>query len=451
MTPAGPPHESKVTGRVAAVGSRASRPRRVMRLLSVLAMSFGGALACGRTGLELLADVGNDGGASGYEAGEASGADAAPDAAADIVVPDVDLDAPSGPDGVVADAAADVPSCIEAADSGSLPPSCAPGGPGMTNCGPGGSGCESCCASLEVEGGTYYRTYTYGETSSYADPATVSGFRLDKYLVTVGRFRQFIAAWSAGYYPPNGSGKHTHLNEGLGLAVAPNVDAGQTYESGWDATDWNNAPYIDPTTANLQCVSPFYTWTVTAAANENLPINCATWWESYAFCIWDGGFLPSEAEWEYAAAGGSQQLEYPWGNTASSSPTDPGTANQYAIYDCNYPSGSGSCSGVTSIAPVGFASLGVGRWGQFDLAGEVFEWNLDWYATPYADPSSDSAYLTTASSRVVRGASFGNSASYLLPPTRHPTSPPPRADGRGSGARGRRDLASLSRPANEEA
>src|SRR5580658_1893639 len=43
-------------------------------------------------------------------------------------------------------------------DSGvdaALPPSCAPGGPGMTNCGPGGSGTESCCTSLGVTGGTY--------------------------------------------------------------------------------------------------------------------------------------------------------------------------------------------------------------------------------------------------------------------------------------------------------
>jgi formylglycine-generating enzyme required for sulfatase activity len=177
----------------------------------------------------------------------------------------------------------------------------------MTNCGAGGSGTESCCTSLEVtnalksEASPYYRTYTYGQTFSYADPATVSGFRLDKYLVTVGRFRQFVAAWSGGYYPSAGSGKHTHLNEGAGLA---NSASAGTYETGWDAVDWNNTTDIDPTTENLQSESPYSTWAATATMNENLPINTANWFESYAFCIWDGGFLPSEAEWEYAAPGG---------------------------------------------------------------------------------------------------------------------------------------------------
>jgi len=258
--------------------------------------------------------------------------------------------------------------------------------------------------------------YTYGDTSSYADPATVSGFRLDRYLVTVGRFRQFVMAWSNNaYYPANASGIHAHLNNGQGLAQAPNVASGQTYEPGWDATDWNNATDIDPTTANLQCQSPNDTWTATATTNENLPINCVNWWESYAFCIWDGGFLPSEAEWEYAAAGGSQQLEYPWGNPTSSSTTDPGTANQYAIYNLYY------TGNATDIAPVGFASLGVGTWGQFDLAGEVFEWNLDWYDNSrlYQDPCTDCAYLTTASARVLRGGNFGDSTSSLLPPFRN--------------------------------
>jgi sulfatase modifying factor 1 len=290
------------------------------------------------------------------------------------------------------------------------PSSCQVSVAGTTNC--GGSS-ESCCTSLEVTpNGSYYRTYTNSGSgpTGEADSASITGFRMDKYLVTVGRFRQFVSAWNngSGYMPSAGSGKHTYLNAGQGLA---NSGSAGTYETGWDATDWNNTTDIDPTTANMTSCSPYSTWTASAGSQENLPINCVTWWEAYAFCIWDGGFLPSEAEWQYAAAGGSEQLEYPWGSTAPGMAC-PGTGCQYAIYNCDYPSGSGSCRGVTNIAPVGTATLGVGLWGQLDLAGEVWEWNLDWYAS-YVDPCTDCADLTAATGRVVRGNSYNNGTSTL--------------------------------------
>ncbi|MGH7297911.1 MAG: formylglycine-generating enzyme family protein, partial [Polyangiaceae bacterium] len=182
----------------------------------------------------------------------------------------------------------------------------------MTNC---GASSDSCCTSLEVPGGMYYRTYTNSGSAptGEADSASVTGFQLDKYLVTVGRFRQFVSAWAngAGYTPPSGAGKHTHLNGGLGLVnVGAPPDAGTVYETGWIATN-----EIVPTDENLTSCTPS-TWTTSAGSNENKPINCVTWEESYAFCIWDGGFLPSESEWEYAAAGGSEQREYPWGMAA---------------------------------------------------------------------------------------------------------------------------------------
>jgi formylglycine-generating enzyme required for sulfatase activity len=263
-----------------------------------------------------------------------------------------------------------------------------------------------------VTGGTYFRTYTNSGSgpTGEADPATVSDFRLDKYLVTVGRFRQFVAAWNsgAGFTPSQGSGKHTHLNGGKGLNAT-----GGGYEPGWATGNNTN---IAPTTANLtNCDAPSTpTWTATAASNENLPINCVNWWESSAFCIWDGGFLPSEAEWEYAAAGGSEQREYPWGAPP------PGTANQYAIYGCYYPSGSGSCTGVASIAPVGTATLGAGLWGQLDLMGDVQEQILDYWdgSSAYANPCADCANLTSASFRVVGHGYFGDTTADLLPPGR---------------------------------
>jgi formylglycine-generating enzyme required for sulfatase activity len=274
--------------------------------------------------------------------------------------------------------------------------------------------------------GPFYRTYTNsgGGPTGEADPASVSSFKLDKYLVTVGRFRQFVNAWNggAGYLPPAGSGKHTHLNGGQGLA---NSAKPGTYEAGWLASDNGN---IGPTKSNLYSLLPNldcggqHTWTKAAESGDVRPINCVSWYDAYAFCIWDGGFLPSEAEWEYAAAGGSQQREYPWGSEA------PGTENAYAIYGsccgpptCYYPS-SGNCKmGMpVNIAPVGTATRGAGLWGQLDMAGELYEWTLD-SLSRYVSPCTDCAYLPVADpdpyvgTRVQRGGTFGAAAQYFLP------------------------------------
>jgi formylglycine-generating enzyme required for sulfatase activity len=284
----------------------------------------------------------------------------------------------------------------------------------MTDC---GEASECCCTSMEVTAGTYYRTYMNSGSgpTGEADPATVSGLRLDKYLVTVGRYRQFVNG-GRGHIPAAGAGKHAYLNGGQGLA---NNGADGGFEPGWVTED---EYYVAPTNANLAC-SPtwnFATWTATASTQENLPINCVNWYEAYAFCIWDGGFLPSEAEWEFAAAGGSQQREYPWGSTNPAGEyvcyaADADIQEQYAIYGCDYPPNStctASCdSQVMAIAPVGTAVLGAGRWGQLDLAGEVWEWNLDWYAPLSA--CTDCTDATPGTARVMMGGDYSDPAPVL--------------------------------------
>jgi sulfatase modifying factor 1 len=310
--------------------------------------------------------------------------------------------------------------CI-ANDAGPPPPSCAAGGPGLANCGvtdAGGDG-ESCCTSLEVPAGTYFRTYTNdgnGPTGE-ADPATVSGFRLDKYEVTVGRFRQFLDAWEAGWRPAAGSGIHVHLNGGLGLA---NVATPGSYEIGWAPGPGNP---VDPTAAST---CPGLGPSSLDRRDPNLPIDCIDWSDAYAFCIWDGGFLPSEAEWEYAAAGGGQQREYPWGTMA------PGTRNLYAVYACSYPDEQRSCAPQTGeTAPTGITRLGAARWGHLDMAGNVYEWNLDFWNSTYVTPSVDGAYLTDISGgftlRVLRGGSFDEDEPEMVPPARNLNQPIDRA------------------------
>jgi formylglycine-generating enzyme required for sulfatase activity len=278
-------------------------------------------------------------------------------------------------------------------------------------------------------GGTFYRTYDFygvsggigpaadGGPTGEADPATVSGFRLDKYLVTVGRFRQFVAAWNAGWLPATESGKHIHLNRGQGLA---NSALPGTYEQGWVATDDSNVAPTDDNFAGCGD-SDAATWTNTPGTQESLPINCVNWWEAYAFCIWDAGFLPSEAEWEYAAAGGSQQREFPWGSIP------PGTDNQYAIYACYYPQGNNDCTGVSNIAPVGTAASGAGLFGQLDLAGNQAQWDLDWWGS--YSTCTDCAYLTPTLYRTINGGGlFGLTPSVQFPSDRNPDYPATRSN-----------------------
>jgi formylglycine-generating enzyme required for sulfatase activity len=239
-----------------------------------------------------------------------------------------------------------------------------------------------------------YDGVTFTDSTS---PATVSDFRLDKYEITVGRFRKFVAAWVAGWRPAYGTGKHMHLNGGSGLA------AGAGYEGGWDAAwsldmgttsgDWN---------VKLSCDATFQTWTTAPGSNETRPVNCANWYEQHAFCIWDGGFLPSEAEWNYAAAGGSEQRVYPWGAA------DPGANASRAVFGCYY-NGAGACSGVVNIAPVGSASAGDGKYGQSDLGGNIEEWTLDPFGL-YPKPCTNCINATASSFRVAKDGSFAGYA-----------------------------------------
>jgi formylglycine-generating enzyme len=251
------------------------------------------------------------------------------------------------------------------------------------NC--GAMGAESCCVSGVVPGGTFNR----GNDGAY--PATVSEFRLDRYEVTVGRFRAFVGAYP-GSKPVSGAGAHPRIGGG-----------------GWDAA-WDGSLPVDQAAlvSAVKCESTYQTWTDAAGVNEGLPMNCVSWYVAFAFCAWDGGRLPTEAEWNYAAAGGVEQRQYPWSVPAGSTVID----GSHAVYGCMEDGVSG-CA-FTDIATVGSRSpRGDGLWGQSDLGGSLWEWTLDWYAG-YLSPCNDCANLTASSHRVLRGGGWLYAASSLL-------------------------------------
>jgi formylglycine-generating enzyme required for sulfatase activity len=233
---------------------------------------------------------------------------------------------------------------------------------------------------LLVPGGAFYRSYDGVDFTDKSYPATVDSFYLDKYEITVGRFRQFV-------------------NQGMGTQTSPpSAGAGEGIPgSGWDST-WKTslaANTASLTTFAMKCYSTYQTWTDTAGSNESKPVNCLDWYTAFAFCAWDGGRLPTEAEWNYAASGGNEQRYYPW----SSPPTSTTIDDSYAVY-CG-----GSCNSTQNVGSK--SPKGDGKWGQTDLAGNVREWTLDWQDS-YQMPCNNCADITDASAsyRVVRGGDF---------------------------------------------
>ena len=100
-------------------------------------------------------------------------------------------------------------------------------------------------------------------------------------------------------------------------------------------------------------------------------VGCIGWFQAQAFCIWDGGRLPTEAEWEYAAAGGDQNRLFPWGNA----PLDGTRLDDTDLGGIN----------ETADTPddVGLYPDGAGRYGHLDLSGNVAEWVFDCYDENY--------------------------------------------------------------------
>jgi formylglycine-generating enzyme required for sulfatase activity len=158
--------------------------------------------------------------------------------------------------------------------------------------------------------------------------------------------------------------------------------------------------------AALKCNPHYQTWTDVKGGNEGMPMNCLDWYTAFAFCAWDGGRLPTEAEWNYAASGGSEQRYYPWSKPPNSTAID----DSYAVY----------CGTTCKILAVGSKSpKGDARWGQADLGGNVWEWTLDYAAGAYPMPCHDCAAVSEGSYRAFRSGSNDDIAGTLRASVRH--------------------------------
>jgi len=153
----------------------------------------------------------------------------------------------------------------------------------------------------------------------------------------------------------------------------------------------------------------------------NHPINGVTWFQARAFCEWVGGRLPSEAEWEFIARSGGQEIIYPWGNDAPDC--------EYAVMDEDGPgTGYSGCeeNGTSEICscPLGGTTNTAPE--ICDLSGNLWEWVEDnWHDNYEGAPDSGISWIDEGNEeRVVRGGSFGIYQTDVGMPGRYRDSAP---------------------------
>ena len=145
-----------------------------------------------------------------------------------------------------------------------------------------------------------------------------------------------------------------------------------------------------------------------ALTDDNHPVVGVSWDDAVAYCKWRSSKtgkkfrLPTEWEWEYAAAG-KEKREYPW-------PTEKGEPTSKLL---NYN------SNVGTTTPVGSYPDGATPEGLYDMAGNVLEWTDSWYDEK------------TRSYRVVRGGGWGSSAGGCRSARRGSGAPDGRSNGVG--------------------
>ena len=156
--------------------------------------------------------------------------------------------------------------------------------------------------------------------------------------------------------------------------------------------------------------------------DDTHPAVCVSWSEAQAYVEWlsqktgRAYRLPSEAEWEYAARGGSAEVRY-WGaesQCAFANAADEATrsANPYLV--------AAACDdGFSHTAPVG--SLKPNGFGLFDMLGNAGQWTQDcWHGNFKGAPSDGSAWVDAkCARRVVRGSAWSDAPEEVRAAVRY--------------------------------
>jgi len=194
----------------------------------------------------------------------------------------------------------------------------------------------------------------------------IKPFYLDKYMVTVKQFQDFVSATSFVT----------------------------------DAEKFGDAGVYDIASGNWNLIKGAY-WQYPMGpgkprSQDNYPATQVSWNDAQAYCTWVGLRLPTEAEWEFAARNGKNSADlYSWGNALIENKQYKANIWQGGQFDDQ------SADGFGYTSPVGF--FGSTQVGLTDMGGNVWQWCSDTYRLYRGNKQPFSFDINT---KVIRGGSF---------------------------------------------
>jgi formylglycine-generating enzyme required for sulfatase activity len=274
---------------------------------------------------------------------------------------------------------------------------------------------------IEISGGSFRMgSDVHYPEESPVHRVQVDGFSIERVPVINARYAEFVAA--TGYI--------TVAERPLDPAEFPGAPAENLQPGSLVFTG-------TPGPVDLRHLSQWWTWTPGASwrhpegpgssveGRDDHPVVHVAFEDAQAYAAWAGRDLPTEAEWEFAARGGLDSAAYTWGDDPE--PSGQRLANfWHGEFPWRAEPGYGVTTPVGSFPPNGF--------GLHDMAGNVWDWTIDWYASRHPEDAEDKPCCVPVNPRggpleesydsaqaqfriprkVIKGGSFACADSYCM-------------------------------------
>jgi formylglycine-generating enzyme len=204
----------------------------------------------------------------------------------------------------------------------------------------------------------------------------LDAFYMDIHEVTIEEFREFVDA--TDYITDAEKNNAGYTWTGEGYETRPGIN-------------WRHDPMGDPQ----------------GPETDKHPVTQLSWNDATAYAKWAGKRLPTEAEWEYAARGGSAGYRYAWGNDPLGEEVVANVSDENLIkVVTTWPYTEGYDDGYIFSAPVG--SFAPNSLGLYDTEGNAWEWCEDYFDAEYysRSPKNNPVNDVANERRVMRGNSW---------------------------------------------